>query len=155
MAKAETVEELISALASGDSYSMMKAASDLGNCGECAVDPLIRLMQDPARDMQWKAAIALERVGRPALGPLVQALKAEEKDTREAAIWALEQIKDENAVDPLIEVLTCDNHDFCRWMAAAALKKIGSRKALDAVEEALRDEDEKVRGYIGDLVYGT
>jgi HEAT repeat protein len=149
------ITALISALTDGKNvYRMLQAAASLGNHGHAAVEPLMEVMTDPIKGKQWQAAIALQKIGRPALLPLIQALNEENRDVRSSAIWALAKIGDEGAVEPLIRVLSGDTHDFCRWMASAALIKINNHEGLKAVEAALLNEDAVVRGYIEDLAYG-
>lgn len=54
----------------------------------------------------------------------------------------------------LIEALS-DDYECCRWMAAAALKEIGDLNAISAVNTALANEREDVRGTVEELMEGS
>jgi HEAT repeat protein len=112
-------------------------------------------MKNPDRNVRWSAAIALQRIGASAVDPLTKVLVNGSPETRAPAIWALEQIGDDRAVDPLIGILKGDTNEFCRWMAAAALRKIGDPTGIAAVEEALKGADAEEIGYIEELIEGS
>jgi len=72
---------------------------------------------------------------------LIKALKyLKSSDVRKGAAAGLGDLKDETAVDPLIEALK-DEDKYVRKNAAEALGKIGDRRAVGPLIEALKDED--------------
>ena len=72
---------------------------------------------------------------------LIKALKyVNSSDVRKGAAAGLGELKDETAVDPLIEALK-DEDKYVRKNAAEALGKIGDRRAMEPLIEALGDKD--------------
>ena len=84
---------------------------------------------------------------------LVAAARDNDFLVRVPAIWALEQIGDPRAVEPLVENLNGTN-ECCRWMAAAALSKIGGDQERAAVEDAFAS-DPAGRGIVEELIEGS
>jgi HEAT repeat protein len=148
-------DALASILANGSLGSSLSAAWALGDQGTNILDPLVEVLQNPDRNIRWSAAIALQRIGASAVDPLTKVLVHGAPEARGPAIWALEKIGDARAVDPLIDVLRCDNNEFCRWMAAAALRSIGHAAGIEAVKEALNAAGPDEIGYIEELVEGS
>src|SRR5699024_3309757 len=67
------------------------------------------------------------------------------KPLQRNAIIALAHYKDETAVDELIAVMTEDVRPMIRGTAAWALGKIGTKRAINAIKEAMNSEtDEQV-----------
>ncbi|RPJ54204.1 MAG: HEAT repeat domain-containing protein [Methanobacteriota archaeon] len=148
-------EDLASILTNGKMGGHLSAAWALSERGAAIVDPLVQVMKNPDRNVRWSAAIALQRIGSSAVDPLTKVLANGAPETRAPAIWALEQIGDERAGDPLICVLKGDADEFCRWMAAAALRKIGHPDGIAAVNEALKGANAEEIGYIEELIEGS
>ena len=119
------------------------------------IDPLVDVLQNSDRNARWSAAIALQRIGAAAVDPLARVLVHAAPEARAPAIWALEKIGDDRAVDPLINVLRSDCDEFCRWMAAAALRTIGHPAGIEAVNEALTAASPDEIGYIEELMEGS
>jgi HEAT repeat protein len=153
MAEKETVNELIERLVGGTTYDMLDAAEAIGRKGESAVIDLGPLLRSKDHDTRWRAAIALERVGSPAVDYLVAAARDTNYLVRVPAIWALEHIGDDRAVPTLVENLKGAN-ECCRWMAAAALSKIGGPAEQTAVEEVFAN-DPAGRGIVEELIEGS
>ena len=153
MEKQQSVSELVQKLVQGTTYDMLDAAEAVAAHGENAVSAIADLLGSAERETRWRAAVALERIGAPAVDALVAAAGHENYLVRVPAIWALEHIGDARAVDPLVENLNGKN-ECCRWMAAAALSKIGGEHGRAAVETAFAD-DPAGRGIVEELIEGS
>ena len=125
---------LVHALVHGTTYRTLDAAEAIGRQGEGAVLPVALLLRSVHREVRWRAATALERIGPPAVEALGAAAADPDWRVRIPAIWALEQIGDERSVGPLLQNLQ-DRNECCRWMAAAALSRIGGEAVRRVVEE--------------------
>ncbi len=124
--------------------SIAYALSEIGN--PAAVPALVDMLSDTA-DRSWNgrsaAAYALGRIGdRAAVPALIDAMTAELTQVRESAARALGILGDTRAVPHLIELLT--DLAYNGWSsekgpvcvcdeAAAALEKLGTDQALDAL----------------------
>jgi HEAT repeat protein len=73
--------------------------------------------------------------------------------TRVPAIWALEHVADRRAVPALVENLNGEN-ECCRWMAAAALSRVGDDREWAIVEAEFAD-DPAGRGVVEELIEGS
>jgi HEAT repeat protein len=62
---------------------------------------------------------------------------------REEAAWILGEMKQEEATEPLIQML--NGSDEGAWMAAIALGKIASEKSVPSLTRALENESIKIR----------
>jgi HEAT repeat protein len=148
------VDRILNGLVNGSTTEMLAAARSFGEQGEKAVDTVMPVFRNSDRVVRWRVAIALERIGTPAVAPLIQSLKEDKPYVKIPAIWALENIGDERAIDPLIEVMN-GSDECCRLMAAAALKKFGTQKSLEAVNEAFRNDDGTQIAIVDELVEGS
>ncbi|NLX49926.1 MAG: HEAT repeat domain-containing protein [Methanospirillum sp.] len=153
MEKQQSVSELVESLVQGTTYQMLEAAQSVAVYGDDAVSPVATLLASSERETRWRAAVALERIGAPAVDVLVVAAKHDDYQVRVPAIWALEHIGDDRALDSLLANLNGEN-ECCRWMAAAALSKIGDESARAAVETAFAD-DPAGRGIVEELIEGS
>jgi len=115
---------LVQMLVHGTTYQMLDAAEAIGALGESAVLGVAPLLRSVHREIRWRAAVALERVGLPAVEALMVAAEDQDWRVRVPAIWALEHIGDPRSIPSLMENLHGRN-ECCRWMAAAALNRIG------------------------------
>jgi len=141
-------------LVNGTTNEMLAAARMFGEQGEEAVDTVMLAFRDADRAVRWRAAVAMERIGPPAVAPLIRSLKDDQPYVKVPAIWALEHIGDDRAVDPLIDVLN-EPDECCRLMAAAALRKFGAQKGLDAVNDAFCNDDGSMIAIVEELVEGS
>ncbi len=153
MEKQQSVSELVAKLVQGTTYEMLDAAQAVSVHGEGAVDSIAALLASNERETRWRAAVALERIGTPAVGALVSAAGHENYLVRVPAIWALEHIGDARSVDALVANLHGEN-ECCRWMAAAALSKMGGETGKAAVEDAFAN-DPAGRGIVEELIEGS
>lgn len=153
MKQREKVSEMVSSLIQGNTYEMLEAADAIGRVGEEAVLAVAPLLRSPHREMRWRAAIALERIGPPAVEALMVAAGDLEWTTRVPAIWALEHIGSREAIPALLENLN-GTSECCRWMAAAALTRVGDAREL-AIVEAEFVNDPVGRGIVEELIEGS
>ena len=117
---------------------------------------LLDVLKDRDREVRWQAVLALGGTGdKRAVEPLMGVLKdiGEDMLVRGSAANALVEIG-EPAVRPLIKALRDEDVEV-RWNAAAALGKIGDRRAVKPLIKALKDDDIIVRlfaaGALGDI----
>lgn len=102
----EAVRPLIPALKDEHHEVRAKAAESLGRLkGEQTIDPLIEALKDAQPAVRKAAARALGDAGdRKATLPLVRMLREDpDCEPRCGAVWALGQLKDERALESLIE----------------------------------------------------
>ena len=153
MAQKPPVAELVQNLVQGTTYEMLDAAEAFAVHGADGVGAVAPLLRSADRETRWRAAVALERIGAPAVDALVAAAGHDDYLVRVPAIWALEHIGDPRAMGPLVENLNGQN-ECCRWMAAAALSKIGGEREMAAVESAFAN-DPAGRGIVEELIEGS
>jgi HEAT repeat protein len=153
MANGVAIGPLVHALVHGTTYQMLDAAEALGRQGEGAVLAVAPLLRSVHRETRWRAAVALERIGPPSVEALVLAAGDRDWRVRIPAIWALEHIGDERSIPSLMQNLQGSN-ECCRWMAAAALNRIGDDGIRQRVEEVF-EADPFGRGVIEELIEGS
>lgn len=144
--------EIVARLIRGSTYEMLDAAEALGREGAAAVafvSPLLHA-EDPV--VRWRGAIAMERIGAPALDALMAAAAVDDSAICAPAIWALEHIGDVRALGTLVSILN-NGAEYCRWMAAAALWRIGGDGERALVEAAFAD-DPAGRAVVDELLLG-
>ncbi|HSO26383.1 MAG TPA: HEAT repeat domain-containing protein [Methanobacteriaceae archaeon] len=147
----EALEPLIDALNDSDGDVRKHSAKALGELDNIeAIDALIPALEDIDWPVRKNAATALGKIGdERALKPLLKSLKDDDIDVRRHSIAALVKMKN-HAVKPLLEKLY-DPDWQTRAIAAEALGRIGSKKALKPLIKALsnnkmRDDNRYVRG---------
>jgi len=106
------------------------------------IDALIQNLEAPDVNVKADSVKALVEIGEPAVEPLIQALGAENPDIRENAAVTLGKIKDERAVQPLIEMLPDEEWEIEK-AATDALIEIGE-PAVEPLIVILRDENEDI-----------
>ncbi|MFC2134439.1 HEAT repeat domain-containing protein [Bacteroidota bacterium] len=165
---APAVEALIVSLKSKNHSISGPVADLLGEIKDPrAIEPLIDAMDD-----NFHARYALEEFGDLCVEPLIAVLKGEQKEKMENAAKILGNLKDNRAVEPLINLLGDSKLDYylqsalkeigtpaveplisvlgskdsaVRKNAAEILGEIGSKKGLKALKTLLDDNDEDVR----------
>lgn len=120
---------------------------DVAEHGEAVIDPLIRILRSPDREIWWNAARTLGEVGGAAVGPLVDLLREAGDEVRPLAAMALAEIGS-SAVDPLIRLLSDSS---LRNTAAATLIKIGE-PAIEACIQALDGADADVQAALQNVL---
>jgi HEAT repeat protein len=112
-------------------YVRSYATWALGKIGDAkAIKPLIQALNDMDPNVRINAACALGMMGRAvAIKPLIQALETDSYVEKNAT-WALGMIG-EQAVEPLVQVMSGHNSDSVRETARKTLVKIGWRPKND------------------------
>jgi len=169
MADERCVEPLVRALRDGDWQVREAAVEAVSDIGPPAVDLLLRFVRDwesrkyvirtlgrinDERDplISWlksdefkdDATRALVELGQPAVPKLIEALSHRDDFVQKQSILALGDIKDAQAVDPLIALLQ-DQDWMVRLTAASSLEKIGDLRGRAAIKPLMKDPDIVVR----------
>ena len=117
----------------------LDAAWSLGKSGDAsAIQPLIRHLDDPDRDVREWVVLALASLGQPSVDPLIEALSHDSALVRWQAAAALGLIKDRRAAEPLILALR-DRSADTRYWSAISLGEINDSIARDPLIQALAD----------------
>ena len=114
------VSPLISVLREGDGNLRWGAAIALGKIRDPrAVEPLIRALADKHENVRAEAAMSLATIGKPALEPLLRFLKFSDRSVRIEVVTALGELKDTDAIQPLLQILESADEDERRAIADA------------------------------------
>jgi HEAT repeat protein len=115
--------------------------------GKKAVEPLIKLLDDPNPGTRTNAAIALSCVPDiRAIAPLLKLLPDENDGVRQAAVQALGRIRSSEATESIINLLKTDKINPVRQWAVMALGDLRDEKAVDALITAVEnDPDSETR----------
>jgi HEAT repeat protein/protein-S-isoprenylcysteine O-methyltransferase Ste14 len=117
---------------------MRKAARELADIGEPAIEALIGLLGDDNLYVRWYTADALGSVkSEKVVQPLIELLYDEDKNVRRVAAGSLRRTGAEEAVQPLIEALQ-DQTRGISIAAARALGQIGAQESVPPLIEALQ-----------------
>jgi len=112
------VPSLMHALRMAEPGMRWGAALALGKIkNPLAVEPLILTLADEQMMVRAEAAAALAAIGTPALGPLLVFLKSAKGETRVEVMTALGELKNADAIEPLIQML--ENADDSERQAIA------------------------------------
>ncbi|HBL10038.1 MAG TPA: PBS lyase [Cyanobacteria bacterium UBA11162] len=146
------IDSLIKQCNSGDSDQEINGVQELlAIKAYSAVPTLIELLKSSDSVVRSVAAAALGYLGKPepeAVGSaLVQLLVDPDDIVRSDAVDALGILGYAAAIEPVKSLLKNDPIPFVRASAAETLGDLGQQEALAALEEALLDPDEAVRGY--------
>jgi len=118
------VEPLIFALRDGDGNLRWGAAIALGKIRDLrAIDPLIRALADKYENVRAESAKSLAAIGKPALGQLVRFLQNSDRSVRIEVVTALGELKDTDAIQPLMQILETADED----------ERVEIADALDAI----------------------
>jgi len=114
------VNPLLRALREGDGNLRWGAAIALGKIRDPrAVEPLIWALADKYENVRAESASALGAIGKPALGSLVRFLKFSEGPERLEVVSALGELRDTDAIQPLIQMLESADEDERKAIADA------------------------------------
>jgi HEAT repeat protein len=117
-----------------------------------AVNPLIRALEDPRRDVVRNAVEGLKRLGVLSVDELIKELKGRKRKTKGEIAKILGELGDKKAVEVLISCLS-DIEPDVRINAAQSLCKIGDERAVPfLINKALLDKDKRVRILTGDIL---
>lgn len=138
-------DPLLNSLTDPDWHVRKYAAIALGKIGdERAIKPLVNALKDSDSDVRWKSVIALGKIGKPAVGELLKAFENDDWQLRSQIAEVLGKIKDERAVDPLIDSLYSSRYKYqnkyVRGRIIEALGNIGDERAVDPLINALDDQ---------------
>jgi HEAT repeat protein len=135
------VEPLIQALTTADAWLAPRIADILTRHGEAAVDPLIAVLGDSARQpaRAWAANVLGEVRAQRAFPTLVRVLNDTDDEVRAKAATALGRLGDRRAVGYLLERLITDTAPFVRLRIASSLGQFGSPEVTDWLVRALGD----------------
>ena len=144
----DAVPTLIYQLENSDQDTKILAVKSLGRIGRdasSAIVPLIKGLQDSSSGVRWQSSTALRKIGEDVVPDLIQELKNPNLEVCHSAIRTLGQIGSdaEVAVPILIQLVQNDDESTRRLsstlatssIAIEALEQIGTRQALDVVEE--------------------
>jgi len=114
----------------------------LGTIGDTIViQPLIDALQDSETNVQNSAVMALTNIGAPTVQPLIAELNSNNTSVRIGAIRVLGNLKHQDAIDPLTQLLEREEEQYeTRCLAATSLGTIGDSKAIGALLNALKSE---------------
>jgi HEAT repeat protein len=138
-------DPLLNSLTDHDWHVRKYAAIALGKIGdERAIKPLVNALTDSDSDVRWKSVVALGKIGKPAVGELLKAFETDDWQLRSQIAEVLGKIKDEKAVDPLIDSLYSSRYKhqnkYVRGRIIEALGNIGDERAVDPLINALDDQ---------------
>src|SRR4029079_19702722 len=164
--QARSVRELIGDLAAQDPVVRARAACEMRDLGDTAVDAIQALtnMLGDAAPVEpsvcsrcwWRgnandltspgeqAAAALVAIGTRAFQPVLGALRSNTWTARRNAAWALGAFDDQRAVDALIDAMK-DREPAVREQVSWALGALDDKRALQARIGALQDTDPRLR----------
>lgn len=134
----ELIAELIKQFEDEDPQVRFEAAQKLGEVGEEAIDPLVKLLKSDNHQMRKYATVALKNMGSEKVADiLIAALKDPDFGVRKFSAKALGELKSSKAVGPLLETL--EDEDWgVRLAVMKALGDIGDEKAIDPIKKARR-----------------
>ncbi|MFH1102593.1 MAG: HEAT repeat domain-containing protein [Pseudomonadota bacterium] len=136
---APSVLPLIGELKGTDTRFRIIASDILSDIGAASVTPLIEAMRDESSEIQDAAGEILAKIGSPAVLSLIAGLKEVESPMAVRCASALGNIRDERAVEPLLEAMKLD-HLVLRNESADALIKIGGPPVASLIREAFETE---------------
>ncbi len=154
------VNELISQLKDPQVDIRIKAASALGDLrAPQAIEPLIAALDDYGetykelgesmivdQSVRECARDALVKIGKPAVGSLILTLGNGNQDVVKLSAQALAQVGDQQAVEPLIEIVKADSVQP-KLAAIRALGELKASQAIDPLLAALDDNNSMVQDY--------
>lgn len=130
------ITHLIDNLQSDDPDQVIDAATQLGEFGDkIAVEPLVMIFNNMKTSIRVRLAVAealLKLEGAPVEVALLAALRHNDWHIRRNGAAILGQLKAEWAVEPLTRALR-DPHSTVRKTARAALQRIGTPEAIEAL----------------------
>lgn len=119
---------------------------DIASCEERGdIRRLISLLSSEDYRMRKQAADALGRMGAPAISVLNHRATRGSAGSRLGIVEALARIRSPDSVPVLCRILSGDESNEMRWMAAIAIGETGIQSAIPILVQALRDRDKYVR----------
>lgn len=108
-----------------------------------SVEPLIGALRDKNDIVRQRAAIALGSIGQPAVKSLIGLIKDPDPEMRRMAAEQIGEIRDPEALEPLLAALR-DPDPNVQWWAAWALGGMGAT-AEQALKKLAHDPDRNVQ----------
>ncbi|MCK5188146.1 MAG: HEAT repeat domain-containing protein, partial [Deltaproteobacteria bacterium] len=148
------MKNLILSLDSDSFEKSENAEKTLINIGKRAVDSLAQASRSKNPEIRDNVARIMGEIGKmtdpkdPAylkiVSTLINLLKDADSDVRSAALWtfAMGEVKDRNALEPLIEMLKLNEE---KMFVIGALGHLGEVKAVEHIIPALKDNNWRVR----------
>lgn len=144
----DAVPPLMKALEDKDWHVRKYAAVALGKMKDkLAIPFLLEALGDEDADVRWKAGSSLVSMGDIAVPSLIKKFKKGNWHIRGRAAEILGRIRDERALQPLMDSLTPgkfrDKHRHVRGKAAEALGRIGDKKSLETLQRVYNEDEYK------------
>lgn len=142
--RAHAAAPLLAALKDQDTKIRQDAMTAIGQLEHPeSIRMLVSALVD--QEIRERVGEALKILGINAVPPLIAALKEENEELRAAAALVLGQIRDEQALEPLVDLLETGKEPTSRVAAARALGALGGQNAIEPLYQAFKDEQEEVR----------
>ncbi len=126
------LEKLIEDLKNSDVEGRINAAKALGKLKDPkAIDQLIQAFNDINKFVRLSALESLVEIGEPAVPALINALRDTNLYVRQYSVEVLGRIKDQRAVDPLINALKDADYPEVQYSLTKALGELGNPKAIE------------------------
>jgi twitching motility protein PilT len=124
-------------------WMRLRLFDTLKSFGDDVLLPAAQLLSNPDPDVQLSAlAMAEAFLDRRSVEAVCALLTGGHEWVRIVACEVLAKLRDERAVDPLVQALA---EPAMRWAAVAALARIGSEQALQPLVKALSDPRKEIR----------
>ena len=124
-------------------WMRLRLFDTLRGFGDDVLLPAAHLLKDPDPDAQLSAlAMAEAFLDRRSVDAVCALLSDQHEWVRLLACEVLAKLRDERAVEPLVQAL---GDKRMRWAAVAALGRIGSEKALEPLVKVLSDQRKEIR----------
>ena len=135
---------------------------------QSSIETMVQAIEEGNDPMRNRMFFELRIIGNESVPALVDLMEDSRVKVREYAIHTVSYIDDERWIDPVIEILKSDDQASTRAMACRALARSqdtpileeAGRRALPALADALREDQEKVQmdaafalGWFGDSQY--
>lgn len=141
------LERLLAMVSSPAAEVRAQAAAALGALKDpVAIEPLKKLLVDPANEVKRAAVFALAQINEQHVGSLpLLLLGNQDPAVRSASAQVLGRLRDKRAVEPLQYLLMEDADPWVRYEAAQALGEIGDQRAVAPLCERMYDDAPQVR----------
>ncbi len=129
---------------SAEYYISKREWDKLLKIGKPAVKPLINILNNPDKEVNYSAVRILAAMNEVAFEDVILATRSDDDVVRRKSADILGQMGNPQGVEPLT-VLLNDRERFVRRRAALALSLIGDERAVPPLISALHDPEKKVR----------
>jgi HEAT repeat protein len=138
------IEPLIEAMKDENTPVRHKAAENLGNLGDLAVDRLLEVVNNEEGEYKRFASFALKTTGSTkAVDYFSEAIDDEDFGVRKVAVRSLGELQATDKI-PDVEKIMLEEEDWgVRLAAIRALGDMGVEEAIDPIKKARRKEKDK------------